>query len=286
MYFVTLNSTGSLVFDLPQRPDASSITASLYTPSGGSLAGATVALDSVNTGLTLAVSSSTVALVVASATGMAVGRRYLLDGSEDTAGEWVTVRTLSGTTVTPLHPPVSSHASGSTLQSARVTVTVPAATTTPVGRHYRCELSWQVSGSNQAPYVATYDVVRYTPVSYLTREDVGTIDPTFIKKIPSGWAFQQVKQGTWDEMLQRIASTVAPGSLVGTVNLTRPHAFLVLAELVLSAGEEAAPFRERLIQRHKESLDAALAAHAIDENQDGNNNQDEGWRNSVILVRA
>jgi hypothetical protein len=119
----------SIYFDVPEgRPDPSPTVAvflSTNTDDGPTEAATTgsTSVDSVNTTLGSAATAQSNQVSVASATGIARGRRYLLtdlDGDQ----EWIEVIALSGTTVTTRQPLVNSYASGSALVGTRITISI------------------------------------------------------------------------------------------------------------------------------------------------------------------
>lgn len=284
MLFALYQTAAALAVDLPDRPDANGAWA-FKSPAGGTLESGTYARDAVSTTLAGAVAAGAQAVAVASATGIVVGRSYLLTAGEDTGGERVTVKAISGTTLTLVRPTRGAHASGAAFKSTRVTVSLSTTGTAAIGRHHRLELAWTVT-SAQPTAVFPVDVVRYYPVTYLTFADLQALDGVAGKRLPAGIWFPELRDRAWEMVLRRVAAKVDPGGLVGTVDLTTPHAYLCRALLAETAGPEWSEFRELMAQRFGEELGAALATTAVDNDQDGALESQEGVFDSVELVRS
>lgn len=283
MILVPYNQSYTLPLYLPARADATP-TATVYTPAGGSLQTPTVTRDSVATTLSGSASAGASSVTVTSATGITVGRRYLLAGGEDAGGEEVTVKSISGTTITLVRPLRLAAASGASFECARITLALSAIT--PVGRAYRVEIAWAVSTVSQPAFVADFDVVRYFPRSGLTAEQIRDFDPLFNKRLPAGTWIPGLLDKAWDMVLARVAQKVPPGGLAGSNDLTIPHAYLTRALLLETAGPEQSAEYERLMTRYTSELDVMLAASAVDNNQDGAIESNEGWYRSIDVARG
>ena len=123
MRFVQKGRAATLELYLPRRPSAAG-TYTVYTATGAELqASGAASLDSVSTTLSPAADSGAGAITLTSATSVTAGRRYLLDGTEDTGGEMVTVRSISGTTVTLAARLLRAHASAGRPAEGRHTST-------------------------------------------------------------------------------------------------------------------------------------------------------------------
>lgn len=283
MYLVPRAQAHTVAVDLPARPDAAP-TFAVYAPEGGSVETGTSTLDAVDTTLASSAAAGASTLTLTSGTGVVAGRRYLLGGTEELGGEQVTVRAVSGAAVTLLRPLARAAASGATFESTRVSVTLAAIAT--VGRHYRVELAYDVSAVAQPPFVVPFDVVRYTPRTLLTFEELRDLDPLLAKRFPAGGWFPALRDRAWSMILHAVASKVAPGALAGAIDLTIPHGYLVRALLAENAGLDFEPHRAQLMARYSYELETALAATAIDSDQDGAVESNEGWFRSVPVLRG
>lgn len=283
MILVPLNRAHEVSGDLPVRPD-SAPTFSVFTPSGGELQSGTATLDAVNTTLAASASASAQTVTLASGSGIAAGRRYFLGGPEENGGEVVTVRSVSGATATLVRPLQRAAASGATFTSSRLTVSINAIAT--VGRHYRLSLAYDVGAEAQAPWIVPFDVVRYVARTGLTLEDVRALDPQFAKRLPAGTWLPGLVERAWQMILARVASRVDPGALIGAVDLTTAHGYLVRALALETAGPENDAARALYAERFAQEFEAALTTTAVDNDQDGAVERNEGVYRSVPVARG
>lgn len=286
MLWLQQNVGGTLTFrDLPERSDASP-TFTVRSPSGGSLATGTGTVESVDTTLSAGPSAGATTVSVASATGITARRRYLIGGAVETGGEWITVQSVSGTTVTLKRPLIEAKASGATFRSTRVDCAVTAATVTTIARHHRIDLTYTVSAATRPVVTMGFDVVRYHLTSSLTVETLRSLDPLIANRMPAGLDPWQFIEDTWSMLLDRIAAQKDPGALVGSLDLTIPHGFLCRAELAMLGGKDYESTRDRLAQRYNEELETRLAAHPFDDDQDGVVESNERWTRTLRVSRG
>jgi hypothetical protein len=246
----------------------------------------TPALDSVNTTLSGASSAGAGSVAVASATGITVGRRYLVGGREDAGGEFVTVKSLSGTTVTLVRPLRRAQASGATFQGTRVTFAITATHAATHGRNYRVEWAWDSGSVTQPTLILPFDVTRYYPTTGLAIEDVRDLDPVLAKRVPEGTWLPAVVARAWDQLCLLIAAKADPGAYAGLVDATLAHGYMTRALLAETAGNEWTEYREDMRTRAAQTLDAALAACAYDPAQSGNASTGTGWRRGITMHRT
>ena len=286
MRFLLKDTAATLAFDLPQRADATP-TFVVTGPGGGDTqASSSVTLDTVNTTLSGAAAAGASSVTVTSASGIVVGRKYLLAGAEATGGERVTVKSIASTTITLVRPLRFAKASGATFQSSRLTMAVTAAAVPSYGRHYRATISWAVSTVAQDAVHVDFDVCRYVPSTVLSLDDVSDLDPMLAKRLPAGLWVPALMDRAWDMMLRRIASKKEPGSLIGSVDLTTPHSYLVRALLAETAGEDFAAYHTSMVERYVTELESVLASAAFDDDMDGEPEPHEQWFRSVDVIRA
>lgn len=283
MILVPLSQAYAVSLDLPARPDAAP-TFTVYSPEGASLQTGTSSLDAVSTTLSGAASAAAQTLSLTSATGVTAGRRYLLAGTEDAGGEVVTVRSISGTTATLARPLSRAAASAATFQSARVTVSLSAIAT--VGRHHRITLAYDVATVAQPPWQVPFDVVRYVVRTGLTLEDVRALDPQFAKRLPAGTWLPGLIDRAWSMLLARVAAKVDPGAVIGGIDLTTAHGYLVRALALETAGPEHEGARALMAGRFEQEFAASLTTTAVDNDQDGIVERNEGIYRSVPVARG
>lgn len=277
MLLAPYNQSHSLAVDLPARADATP-TFAVYNPGGASLLTGSVTLDSVNTTLSGAASAGATTLSVTSASGVEAGRVYLAEGAEWLGGESVTVKSISATTLTLARPVLRAKASGATFASTRVTIALTAAASAVIDRHYRVEIAWSLSSVAQPPWVVDYDVVRYWPYSNLRLADLLDLDPLLQKRLPAGLWLPALVAQAWTMLLRRIAQKHAPGALVGSIDLTIAHGYQVRALLAETAGSDWVSYRDDMRKQLDYHFQAAMTAHAFDDNQDGAIASNEGFR--------
>ena len=285
MRFVEANRATSLSVDLPRRPSAAGTYVVADRQGGVLQASAAASLDSVNTTISASADAGALSVVVTSATGITVGRRYLLAGAEDAGGEVVTVRAISGTTVTLARRLLSARSSGATFASSRVTFALPALPSP--ARAYRVEYTYPVA--DDRPSVAVpFDVTRWTPVTSLTLEDVRDIDPLVVKRLPPGLWLPALRDDAWEMLCRHIAPRLDPGAVVGTVDLTVAHGYLVRALLAESAGDgpEVTAYRERMQTRYVEERDGVLSTLAVDKGQTGAASLRDAWTRHLPIMRG
>jgi hypothetical protein len=286
MRFVTLDTAKTLTVDLPERADATP-TFVVKSPLGGTVqTSASVTLGTCNTTLSGAASAGTLTLTVTAATGIVVGRDYLVGGSEETGGEFVTVRALSGTTVTLVRPLRYARASGVAFVSTRVDMAIGASAVTSLGRHYRCEITWAVSSASQPTTFVPFDVTRYSPLSTLKSVDVLDLDPLLTKRLPAGTWLPGVIEQAWDMILRRLAQSKPPGALIGAIDLTTAHGYLTRKLLAETGGTDAADYADRMMAAFQAEFETTLASCAIDDDQDGAVEKHEGWTKTLSITRG
>lgn len=286
MRFALKDTATTFAVDLPDRADATP-SFTVTGPSGGVLLTSTPAtLDAVDTTLASAAAAGATSVSVTSASGVTVGRKYLLGGPEATGGERVTVRAVSGATVSLARPLRTSKSNGASFRSTRVECAVTAAAVPSYGRHYRLTISWDVSTVDQPPVEVPFDVTRYVPLTHLSVDDVADLDPILAKRLPAGlWAPALIAQ-SWDMLLRRVAAKKEPGALIGSIDLTTPHAYLFRALLAETAGSDFATYRDDLRARYDAELELSLAAAAFDDDGDGSPEPHERWMRGIDVMRG
>lgn len=286
MRWVQHNAAGPIVFDLPKRPSGAG-SARVLSAAGAVLqASPTVTLDSVNTTLSGAVVAGASSLTVASGTGIAAGRRYLLAGSETDGGEVVLVSSVASTTVTLARRLGRAQSSGATFQGTRVTVAITSASTAQCSRGLRVE--WTDPTTSDVLAIP-FDVTRYAPTSWLTVQDLYDLDPTLRKRLPEGTWLPALRDRAWEILLDDLGTKDRhPGGYAGVIDLTIPHGYLVrsiVAETVTDA--EGVAYRDDMRAQYERTLARALNSVPYDEGNSGATatGSAASWR-GIPLVRA
>lgn len=285
MRFVQYSTATTLAVELDQRADATP-TFRVLTPQGGEALSATaVTLDTVNTTLSGAAAAGAQTVSVTSATGIVVGRKYLLGGAESAGGERVTVKAISSTTITLVRPLRIARASAATFQSTRMTCAITAAAVATIARHYRIEVTYAVT-TTQAIAAFPFDVVRIVPTTTLAHDDVADLDPIFAKRLAAGIWFPALAERTWEMVCRRLAARVDPGAILGSRDFTTPHSYLTREVVLEGAGADYEPMRKLMAQRFLEEFNAACGETPVDTNQDANVASNEGAFQMIQLDRG
>lgn len=287
MLFLPCNTDATIDFDLKDRPDVGTLNVALYS-SVGSVVSSSLpyTLNPVSASITAAVSPGATTLTLDSSANVARRSIYLVEDTEENGGEQVTVKSISGNALTLLQPILMTHPSGSAFYSTRATVSLLGAAIPNPQANYRLQFTYKRFGVTQAPEFLSFDVVRYNPVSYLTIESMRTLAPAFNKYVSGAANWQAIKDRTWDMLLIRIKSNVSPGSIIGTLDLTSAHAYLVESILAEQAGSDFADYAVAKSRRAFEELNSTLSVSAVDNNMDGVVSPSEGYWTSVKLVRG
>jgi hypothetical protein len=225
----------------------------------------------LSTTLNGAATAGSTTIVLSDASGVVVGRQYQLGGSEREFGETVLVVAVSSNTVTLAQPVLKNRANGTTFKSTRVTFAIGTGVTASPLTNCFLEYTYAYGSVTQDLVIVPFDVVRYNPVSFVDSQALRRLDPQLFKRVASGLYLQGVIDNTWDSLLDKIAAKVPPGAVVGTIDLTRAHCFLVFIEL-LTMGANNAETRELLAfleRKFAESFTETLGRLAIDSDQDG-----------------
>jgi hypothetical protein len=297
LYFVQLDTARTLYADLPIRC-SSGVTFVVKNPAGGTVQTSTAAtrnsVDTITSGVT-AVGATT--LSVSSGTGIWPGKKYALGATgsgnaanESLKGEVVTVKSITSTTVTLLRPTQRAHASGASFQSREISMAVASTTPTAIGRHWRIEVTWTSDDGYDAVFteprfIIPFDVVRFEPVTSATEDDMFDFDPIAGKRLPAGFFWPALRDRAWEMILRRVAAKVDPGALVGTLDLTTPHLYLIRALIAETAGEGQAEYMARMKERFAEEFEAAIGTMPVDSDQDGALEEHEGVSMHTIELR-
>jgi hypothetical protein len=285
MRFATLGRSVSLTVTLPHRPSGAG-TAIVYTAEGGALETITPTLDSVETTISADVVPGKTALTIASATGLVRGRRYLLDGPEDSGGEQVTVTGIASTTLALARALRRPHASGVSFVSTRLSLPITTTSTASVRRNLRVE--WLDPDTHEMVAIP-FDVARWSPLTHLTAEGLRASDPLLTKRIPPEMWLPDLMADAWDKITDALgAKGRVPGNFAGTIDLSRAHSYLCRAFIAegFTRDAEGIAFIEDMRARYRQELDETLASLAYDEGGAGAASTGRGQWTGIPLVRG
>lgn len=271
--FIQKDKQGNISFYLPKIPDSNNITASVFKPSGAEDGTITVTYTATSASLMSGSNPGDYSLYASQTSFLKKGEKFLVTNSTQDFGaaEFVTIKTFSTSSnlITVLRPMISEHLFGDKIASTKIKMTIPSTSTGTIGKGYKIQIDYSVGGEAQEPITLSFQVTRYLPATNLSFEHIRDIDPTLGKKIPSGFQFEELKAITWNALLTRVSANYSPGSLVGTVDLTLPHAYYVKMVIFESAGKDYEDQRMLMAERFENEFKQALAACAFDEKQNG-----------------
>ena len=160
------DKAGTIYFDCPEgRPSVATVT--VKTNKGGDLPDAAVedanaTIDTVTTTIAAGwVATAPRTVPLASATGVTVGRDYLITTAAGRE-EWVHITALSGTTATVRSTPGFDLTTGDTFVGTRLTIAITAANAATRAHNYRCAWEYTVGGV-QYEGENLFDIVRTPP---------------------------------------------------------------------------------------------------------------------------
>lgn len=290
--FIQLNNQGSLLFELPTKGVAGSLTGSIYNNNGSLLSTGSILTGSTDTILHSSCSSGDVSVQVNLSASPRKGFRFLIDGPEEGLGEMVTIKTFSVTsgshqTLNLMRPLIYSHAISSSFQDTSVTVTIPSSCTQTVGQNYYVKLDYIASGSATPAesIVKSFDVARFVPVTTLSIEDLRDFDPQLGKKGLAGLNVNSLMKKAWELILARVGARGTMGGLVGSVDFSTPHSYLT-RRMIAELDPEQKEYADMLAQRFNEEFEAVISVTPMDKNQDGSITPNEMIRNTIVWNRA
>jgi hypothetical protein len=272
--FIEKNQGGSIWFDLPRIGDLGSVTASVYSNTGNDLGSSTVVEYFTSSSLSTAAAAGTNTLTLVSSTGFKVGDMIYVTNTDRTieASEAVSIKSISGNILTLQRPLTTPQASGNIVAKSRIKITITAAQAANIGKNYVIKINYKTLTEDQPTLFQSFTVSKYLPISNLTMNDLSSIDSTVYKKFPSTFDFQKTKEITWGMLLQRLAANYDPGGLVGTINFTVAHAYLILMVIYETAGPDYDQQRLVMAERFEKEFISACASAAYDEKQTGSTN--------------
>ena len=285
--FFQYQGQGYLDFLLPAQADVGSIDATIYS-SNGSVVSSSVEYtsSSVDTNVQAYVSGGASFFNVDDIAGIQRGKRYLLDGPEEFGGEFVTVKSVETSGRVNLYrPTIYSHVSESAFQGTLVKVLVSGSATETVGQHLYCTVDYEVSSEPQERLHKSFHVTRFIPVTNLSIEDLRDFDPQLGKKGLAGTHLNKLVENAWEMILSRVGARGNAGGLVGSIDLTVPHSYLV-RRLILENDPERKEQADAFSQRFNEEFEASMGVATHDADGDGAINPNERFRNTIRFVRA
>lgn len=251
----------------------STTTVSVYNASGTKKVDEQAAtVDSTSTTLAAGAEVGATTFTVASASGMAVGRRYLVGGSDETP-EVAIVKGIAGAVITPWAPLMFAHASGVAVKGLRVSYAVSAAAAN--------ELWWDgyalftpTAGLGLEPQVEAVDCVRrMIPYDLIDMGSVRDVLPKAPKALSAELDIPAALRAARDELLLDIGGKNRAHTILGTDQFRRPCALKFWLMRRFELGEEEWGPALDVLQKEYDGLkDRIISQAAVDADQDGATN--------------
>lgn len=165
---IQLDVGGTLIVQPPETGRPSSLTCSIYLPTGALIASPTATVDAVNTTVAASASEGDESLTLTSAANVAVRRHYVVvcdDGERLT----IRVRAIRGAVVDLYQPLPRDVDAGSLCYGTRITAPVTSGQATPIGDGYEARWAYTVDG------VAVRCNTRWSVVRTVWPDIIGTV---------------------------------------------------------------------------------------------------------------
>lgn len=231
------DQTGTL--ELYPSSRATSATVTVYKPGGGELSSADSAtVDSTSTTINGAPTSNQV-FVVASASGLAVGRSYALESATE-GSSMVEIAEISGTTITLSQPASFDLASGDALRGLRLTKALTSTNTADRGLHYRAD--WLVTpadGGDVQSFRTMFSIARMQFAPACTRDQVIRVlsfrFPSSLDRY-NGEELANLAEKASNRVSRLVESTGRAPELIGRADLFSDAGNLALALVLADDG--------------------------------------------------
>jgi len=251
------------------RLDSLPTAATLAIIDGGNTArvaaGTSATVSTISTTLNGAISSGATSLVVASATGIAEGSEIALRAPFET----VTVKAVSGTTVTTWHPISYDHATGATVDGMRISYDVTAAQATPLWWDGRAVWTLTVGGAT-VQHVSSVECVEYGLERVANLQDVYRIHPEFHYELASVTNVDAWMDGAHGQVLDELGSRGRARTWLGDETFVEAVALCALYRHYRSqASDRAQVLYERYREEYQAAMSRAMENTPNDADQDG-----------------
>lgn len=278
MNYLQYNKTGSLTVYLPNKPDSNSLTGSILSANGALMSSASLAWANVNTFITSPANKGVMSCSVASATGIVGKEVYWIEDEE------IRISSISGSNITFLRPLSQNHPISSSFFSGKVTATIPPISI--IGRNFQLNIDYKSGSLVQNSVQSIFDVSRYSVKSGLTERTLFAAVPTLMKEWPSGILFSEVRDSSWDWILDRLQSRTPAAGLAGALDLTRLHTIAFrLFLLEMGTGITGDEYKE-LLKVFDAEFDAKVPNLAVDRDGNGSVLPSEAAFAKIRLIKS
>jgi hypothetical protein len=194
----------SFYFDPPEGQPSGTPTVSVWLSTDDDVAPTRTAttgacsVDSVSTTLSATASLGDVSITVASASGLVIGRRYLLTNAGGEA-EWIEVKSIASTTIGLRRPLLNDQTTDATLKGCRISIGVNTTWVNDVQNIIELDagyagyrLRWAYTVASVARIGVSYaDLTRYAYKNLVSPLDVDTRFPGWIDRLPPDYQEDQ-----------------------------------------------------------------------------------------------
>ena len=285
------NVGGLIDVSPPLRPDAT--PAAQVTVRGpdmtiyASAVDATV--DAVNTTLGSAAAAAATTVTVASATGIVVGRRYLVGNGTSAPREMVRVRGISGTTITLSRPLRSAQATGAGFVGTRLSLAVTAAQASALFWDGHAEWNFADDGngaSRNRRIMAPVECTLRPHERLATVVDLFARDPRWDRKVDTELDVDEVLDLAYEDVLEKLGGKFRVRTVVGAQGFVTPTVYQAFVMIAANYGAEWTEQRGWYEQQRDAALASLVANHPADLDQDTYIERHERGFTSIRTDRA
>ena len=233
------------------------ISASAYDRNNRSIP-MTAAKQTLTNGVNVDAYAGDMSVFVDSLTGLRLNTPYVVKNS--VYEQLISISKINPTTkeITFFRPLQQDFASGSLFSSPTVTFSFTSTVDFNIGN--RIEFHYHDFYGDEQIETIPFNSLPYHLKSDVSIESVAALDGLLVEKIPSGTNFEALKEATWEMVVARVHANKEVGTLVGTINLTNAHSFMILAQLAQGAGPDYFELRNSLLTRFEEELHSTLSS--------------------------
>ncbi len=258
---------------------------SLYTGDGAiKVDTVTGTVDTVNTTASSAVAKGAATVALTSASGVVVGRRYLLGTAHSTEpAEVVGVKSLSGATATLWAPTMQAHASGAVFAGTRVSYNV---TSTQADALFWDGYSRWTPNTGDIQEEVVDCVLRKIPENLIDETDVRMVFAKAPKILSAETDMPGALREARDEFLRRLGGKNRAYCAVGADHFRRPTALVFWLMRRFELGDEWADTMDRMDKELDVLLAKIESAIPFDNDQDGTTtSQNDGGYTTIRVQR-
>lgn len=268
---------GTVDVQLQIRPDAAPApTVSVFGPGGTVYVDAQAAtVDAVNTTLTAAPARGDRTVAVTSATGITVGREYLVGNGVLSPREPVRVRGVSTLTVTLSRPLMNAHVNASPFVGTRLSYPVTSAQATTLFFDGRVRWTWTDATVTRHTW-RSVDCCEYAHERLATLQDLQRLVPKLFYQMPLELDHEELLSIAYEETLEQLEGPVRIRTRTDSQAFIDATCYAAAMRLVEMRGPEFFDQLEHYEKRWLKKCDAISQIGPFDNDQDGSVEAHEG----------